>query len=340
MTLSTRQKEMIGGGLVLGGLGYYYYTKTRQKTVTVTKTSRSTVTSTQTSRTTPTRTVTRTHRVSTPTPISTAPSTSQCQSLNALGASNGFVNTATPAQVARMILAGAQYQGTGKGGAAVYASKLVTPSSSYIQQSLNGSLVGGTTITVSSACTAAVTAWINHYLKTSPQSYYNDLNDYHFTVATTPVKIWAVRPWVPMVEVSSIRTQRIDFFKQSQEEQITWHINLSVGTGPTLNTTGAKSPTISHIVALIFNAQNQFIHHAFLFGAHSQNFFRLAGIRYKGVYSTSGPKPGYILRFAGLTPVGGPLYAIGLWSDPVALPNPTGPTLRLPSSTGWRTTRY
>ena len=338
MTLSTRQKEMIGGGLVLGGLGYYYYTKTRQKTVTVTKTSRSTVTSTQTSRTTPTRTVTRTHRVSTPTPISTAPSTSQCQSLNAMGASNGFVNTATPAQVARMILADAQYQGTGNGGAAVYAPNLVTPSSSYIQKSLNGTLVGGTAITVSSACTEAVTAWINHYLKTSPQSYYNDLKNYHFTVATTPVKIWAVRPWVPMVEVSSIQTQHIAYNPESTE--IKWQINLSVGTGPTLNTTGAKSPTISHIVALIFNAQNQFIHHAFLFGAHSQNVFTLYGNTYQGAYVNSGAKPGYIIRFAGLTPVGGSLYAVGLWSDPVALPTPTGPTLKTFSNTGWRTTRY
>ena len=339
MALTTQEKTLIGGGLVLGGLGYYYYTKNRQKTVTVTKTSRSTVTSTQTSRTTPTHTVIRTNRTSTPTPISTAPSTTQCQSLNALGASNGFVNTATPAQVARMILANAQYQGTGKGGAAVYASNLVTPSSSFIQKSLNGTLAGGTAITVSSACTEAVTAWINHYLKTSPQSYYNDVKNYHFTVATTPVKIWAVRPWVPMLKVSSIQIQR-DNYNNPNSTDIKWQINLSVGTGPTLNTTAAQTPALTHIVALVFNAQDQFMNKAFLFGAHSQNIFTLYGNTYKGAYVNSGAKPGYILRFAGLTPVGGPLYAISLWSDPVALPSPTGPTLKTFSNTGWRTTRY
>lgn len=337
MALTTQEKTLIGGGLVLGGLGYYYYTKNRQKTVTVTKTSRSTVTSTQTSRTTPTHTVIRTNRTSTPTPISTAPSTTQCQSLNALGASNGFVNTATPAQVARMILANAQYQGTGKGGAAVYASNLVTPSSSFIQKSLNGTLAGGTAITVSSACTDAVTAWINHYLKTSPQSYYNDVKNYHFTIATTPVKIWGVRPWVPMVEVSSIRTQKVAF---NTGTEIKWQINLSAGAGPTLNTPGAQTPAITHIAALVFNAQDQFMNNAFLFGAHSQTSMMLYGNIYKGAYVNSGAKPGYILRFAGLTPVGGPLYAISLWSDPVTLPSPTGPTLKTFSNTGWRTTRY
>ena len=332
MALTTQEKTLIGGGLVLGGLGYYYYTKNRQKTVTVTKTSRSTVTSTQTSRTTPTHTVIRTNRTSTPTPISTAPSTTQCQSLNALGASNGFVNTATPAQVARMILANAQYQGTGKGGRAVYASNLVTPSSSFIQKSLNGTFVdspGGTAITVSSACTDAVTAWINHYLKTSPQSYYNAVKNFHFTVALTPVKIGAVAPGLPMVEVSSIRTQRVVF---NTGTEIKWQINLSVGAGPTLNTPGAKTPAITHIAALVFNAQDQFMNNAFLFGAHSQNVFTL----FENTYT----KPGYILRFAGLTPVGGPLYAISLWSDPVALPSPTGPTVKTLSNTGWRTTRY
>ena len=236
-----------------------------------------------------------------------------------------------------MILANAQYQGTGKGGAAVYASNLVTPSSSFIQKSLNGTLAGGTAITVSSACTDAVTAWINHYLKTSPQSYYNDVKNSHFTVATTPVKIWAVRPWVPMVEVSSIRTQKAAF---NTGTDIKWQINLSAGAGPTLNTPGAKTPAITHIAALVFNAQDQFMNRAFLFGVHSQTVFTLFGNTYQGAYVNSGAKPGYILRFAGLTPVGGPLYAISLWSDPVALPSPTGPTVKTFSNTGWRTTRY
>ena len=61
MALTTQEKGLIGGGLVLGGLGYYYYTKSRQKTVPVTKTSRSTVISTRTNRTTPTQTIVHTH---------------------------------------------------------------------------------------------------------------------------------------------------------------------------------------------------------------------------------------------------------------------------------------
>ena len=72
MPLTTRQKEiMIGGTLVVGGLGYYYYTKNRQKTVTITRTQRSTVTSTQTQRTSPTQTVIRTNRTTVSTAVST-----------------------------------------------------------------------------------------------------------------------------------------------------------------------------------------------------------------------------------------------------------------------------
>ena len=73
MALTQQQKEiMIGGTIVIGGLGYYYYTKSHQKTATVTKTAQSTVISTRTSRATPTQTIVRTNRT---TPVHTVVST-------------------------------------------------------------------------------------------------------------------------------------------------------------------------------------------------------------------------------------------------------------------------
>ena len=74
--LTTQQKEiMIGGALIVGGLGYYYYTKNHQKTVTVTKTAHPTVISTRTNRATPTQTIVRTNRI-TPTHTTTKRTTS------------------------------------------------------------------------------------------------------------------------------------------------------------------------------------------------------------------------------------------------------------------------
>ena len=47
MTLTTQEKTLIGGGLVLGGLGYYYYMKTRAKSSPVITTQRATTVHTQ-----------------------------------------------------------------------------------------------------------------------------------------------------------------------------------------------------------------------------------------------------------------------------------------------------
>lgn len=74
MALTQQQKEiMIGGTIVIGGLGYYYYTKSHPKTTTATQTTRPTIISTRTNRATPVQTVVRTNHTTPTTTSATRP---------------------------------------------------------------------------------------------------------------------------------------------------------------------------------------------------------------------------------------------------------------------------
>ena len=324
MTLSTRQKEMIGGGLVIGGLGYYYYTKTRQKTAPVTKTSRSTVTSTQTRRTTPTRTVTRTNRVSTSTSISTAPSTSQCQSLNALGASNGFVTTATPAQAARMVLTNAQYQGHNAAtGSSIYAKTLVTPSDAFIRKSLGSA--------VSSACVAAVTQWVQHYIKTNPPTWNALWNNWWVLAYKTyghNYHIYSVTPGSPMITLSLGQSVRAHLGSGLYENR--WMLHLAPNNEPSLNIGGENNNLggrYTHIALLITDPGGRIVTTQ-VWNANTSSIL-ITGNQW--VSNTNNnpsytPLPGDQVRVATLTYSGGDLYLAGLWSSPLTLPTPTTTT--------------
>lgn len=322
MLTKDQKIELGAGAAVLGGLGYYYYTKSRQVThpvSTVTRTTQPVQTVTRTSVTTPAHSVTRT-----PVTTVTTPQPSSCPTLNALQVSNSFVTTATPAQAARMVLTNAQYQGHNAAtGSSIYAKTLVTPSDAFIRKSLGSA--------VSSACVAAVTQWVQHYIKTNPPTWNALWNNWWVLAYKTyghNYHIYSVTPGSPMITLSLGQSVRAHLGSGLYENR--WMLHLAPNNEPSLNIGGENNNLggrYTHIALLITDPGGRIVTTQ-VWNANTSSIL-ITGNQW--VSNTNNnpsytPLPGDQVRVATLTYSGGDLYLAGLWSSPLTLPTPTTTT--------------
>ena len=287
MMLTKDQKIELGVGAgVLGGLGYYYYTKSRQVTHpvtspihTVTHTGVSTVTHTQTSIVhgspvirTVNRTITNTGTPSStrvvPNMLLSPPSNAGCPpTIDAGDMNGGFLGSGTPSDLARGAIADAMIQrfvNPATGG--MYTSWMVKPTIDFIYRDITtvpytiGRKLTWQNPPPSSACLATIMRWVDYYFATNPRSLYSYLPQWVGYI-TPQHPITNVDPRLPMLEpISANMVMR----NSSEDQGPVWEILFKQVPFP--GTTGYVGPNVegpiaqlSHAIAVVYNSHGQVI---------------------------------------------------------------------------------
>ena len=327
MMLTKDQKIELGVGAgVLGGLGYYYYTKSRQVTHPVTSpihTVTKIVTSTSTISETPvTRTVTRTTRTSTaPKTTVTSPSpSSQCKTVNIRTLFGGFLNTATPSFVARLALNTFQVTGYATTGAVINSPTLILPGnySTKIKQWLR-------TTNVPANCVQEVIRLVQAYYQANPASSYT------FLFQIRPKS--RVLPQTPMISESSV-TIKAATFKTPRGGFVLPYWTLTLPSPPKMgSTSGAtfRAQAPNRLFVNIYDSTGTLMMSiASTDGPYTTTFIEVPGLTEGLTNKALQPiRPGYKIRLAYGYWIAPDAWDIGLWSNPITLPTPNG-TLRFP----------